>query len=555
MQQRKTMRHVVSALTAGALTVASLPIVMTNADDTAMTYPFNTWTGYALEGMSGCLSVSGGTMAENIPVIQYQADGTADYNTWYFTEEGTGFTIKSALDEGQYYLSDLNGTLAITTTPEVFYYTIDAEGSNYGTLTSDQGNNFGIFATHAVTGDKICGDITEDGVINGMDLAQLRFKLSVNDIFFTDTALGDVNGDKTLNNADLTILQNYLINSSTTLATYSLPTCTIVPPYSEPISVTTETTTTETQYVETTESTTESTTYTTESTTEETTTTTTTTQTVETFDLSDMPSDYTTAMEWIWTNRFEREGSTTRWNTIFDQIVAGDGTLNFVVRWQSYKTITYEQRQQFETMAQDCVHAWTDLLVGYDDWPYQDVEVNIVGWAVLDKSCLLDLHDDEVVWTDTEPYDSSGDTSNGTETIPTLLPDAPSSLWRFEHFTDSSYVYPGTRFDMYLWCTQGFPSIGGCGGDWGQRLSDDAYLSMLDGSSLHVLEHELGHGFGITDFYGGEGENDGYPVGGFPGGENSIMMAGSATHITDFDAWMLRYIWSKIKDETGRFNY
>ena len=62
---------------------------------------------------------------------------------------------------------------------------------------------------------------------------------------------------------------------------------------------------------------------------------------------------------------------------------------------------------------------------------------------------------------------------------------------------------------MYLWGTQGFPNIGGCGGDWGQRLSDTAYLNMLDGSGIHVLEHEIGHGFGMTDFYGGEGESNG----------------------------------------------
>ena len=119
---------------------------------------------------------------------------------------------------------------------------------------------------------------------------------------------------------------------------------------------------------------------------------------------------------------------------------------------------------------------------------------------------------------------------------------------------DTNYVYPGERFDMYLWATQGFPSIGGCGGDWGQRLSDDAYLNMLDGTGLHVLEHELGHGFGMTDFYGGEGELDGFPPGGFPGG-SSLMMAGSSMQITDFDGWMLRYFWDKIHLEAGRFLY
>lgn len=101
----------------------------------------------------------------------------------------------------------------------------------------------------------------------------------------------------------------------------------------------------------------------------------------------------------------------------------------------------------------------------------------------------------------------------------------------------------------------GDASIGGCGGDWGQRLSDDAYLNIINsGFGIHVLEHELGHGFGLTDFYGGEGEKGGFPPGGFPGGENSLMMAGSASKITDFDGWMLRYVWSKIKDESGRFS-
>ncbi len=77
------------------------------------------------------------------------------------------------------------------------------------------------------------------------------------------------------------------------------------------------------------------------------------------------------------------------------------------------------------------------------------------------------------------------------------------------HFdTNIGFDYPGgldKRFDMYFWATQGFPDIGGCGGDWGQRLSDNAYLNMLDGTGIHVFQHELGHRFGITDF--AEGEN------------------------------------------------
>ena len=273
--------------------------------------------------------------------------------------------------------------------------------------------------------------------------------------------------------------------------------------------------------------------------------------------ISDFPEEYQYAADWIWTNRIEREKSTERRNTIFDQIDAGKGTINYVVKWQSYRTVTYEQRQQFEKMLSDSINAWNDWLAGYDGWKYDHIDVKVVGWAVIDKSCLLDLHDDETVYTDTNYYDAQYDTSNGRDTIPDKEPYAPVELSRFEHFMDSDYEYPGgldKRFDMYMWATQGFPDIGGCGGDWGQRLSDTAYLSMIDGSGIHVLEHEIGHGFGMTDFYGGEGEADGFPPGGFPGGRNSIMMAGSAAEITDFDGWMLRYMWSKIKNDEGRFD-
>ncbi len=273
--------------------------------------------------------------------------------------------------------------------------------------------------------------------------------------------------------------------------------------------------------------------------------------------ISDLPADFQYAADWIWQNRIQREQSTARRNTIFDQIVAGKGTINYVVKWQSYRTVTYEQRQQFETMLSDCINAWNDWLAGYENWPYSHIDVRVTGWAVIDKSCLLDLHDDETVYTDTKYYDAQYDTTNGRDTIPDKEPYAPSALSRFDHFAETGYQYPGgldKRFDMYMWATQGFPDIGGCGGDWGQRLSDTAYLSMIGGSGIHVLEHEIGHGFGMTDFYGGEGESDGFPPGGFPGGENSIMMAGSSAKITQFDGWMLRYMWTKIKDEAGRFD-
>lgn len=493
------------------------------------------------------------------PIIEYSADGISSANRWIKQTDENGITrFVSEMNQGNLALGiSSEGKLTIVQRDDSdIFQQFTLEETEHGTkitaggwaLTPETSETDGAQISMQAENEaslwefipvyhnaSIPGDINKDGIVNIYDLIlskQLLLGQRPGEI--EQRMIADVDGASGFTVSDIVKLTKYLHGADTMqyAAGYrSFPRNTITPksdlipdiPQTEPD-------------------------------TEPETETATEAEELKQITLADMPENYKEPMEWIWQNRFVREGSTTRWNTIFDQIVAGKGTLNFVVRWQSYKTVTYEQRQQFEKMASDCINAWNDYLKGYDGWKYDHIDVKVVGWAVLDKSCLLDLHDDEVVWDNLiEPYDSQYDTSNGYETIPDKLPSAPSELSRFDHFTDKNYQYPGTRFDMYLWCTQGFPAIGGAGGDWGQRMSDDAYLGMLSGQNLHVLEHEIGHGFGITDFYGGEGEQDGYPVGGFPGNGTSIMMAGSSTEITDFDGWMLRYIWSNIKDEAGRF--
>lgn len=98
---------------------------------------------------------------------------------------------------------------------------------------------------------------------------------------------------------------------------------------------------------------------------------------------------------------------------------------------------------------------------------------------------------------------------------------------------------------MYLWLTSAFQ--GGAGGDWGQRMSEDYILATMDNDEVHILEHEMGHGFGLPDFY----EDNDRPPGGFPC--HTIMWAGDSASITDWDIWMLRYTWSQLKSDTSRF--
>ncbi|MDE5753009.1 MAG: hypothetical protein K2H89_00465 [Oscillospiraceae bacterium] len=488
-------------------------------------------------------------------VCAYSADGVADYNTWVLVQGWPGvYTIRSGLANDLYLTTGDDGGLVIAQEDDsnsYQKYTLeqapdsnlcritaggwiaapvrDADGAPVSMVNETDFADSAEWEIIDLSYRGRVGDVDRDGkvTIYDMQLAKIiakdRKKANV-----MQASRADVNGDGEIDSQDLNLIQEFLLTRSDSFPKKGVDLIpntirsdvadVILPPIDPDPDP----------------------------------------DPVEELTLADMPEEYQEPAEWIWQNRCIYENSTSRRNTIFDQIDAGKGTLNFVVRWQSYKTITYEQRQQFEKLASDAVNAWNDYLKGYDGWKYDHIDVKIVGWAVLDKSCLLDLHEDEIVYDNLiSDYDSQYDTSNGYETIPDKLPSAPSELSRFDHFSESGYEYPGgldKRFDMYIWATQGFPAIGGAGGDWGQRLSDDAYINMLDGTNIHVLEHEIGHGFGITDFYGENGTNSGPPPAGFPDDGTSIMMAGSSTKITTFDGWLLRYIWSQIKDEEGRFS-
>ena len=260
--------------------------------------------------------------------------------------------------------------------------------------------------------------------------------------------------------------------------------------------------------------------------------------------LDDMPESLKESVEWVYYNRMVDEGTPEWTNLIFDQIYAGNGTLNYVVRWQSSKNVTLQQRKDIEAMIKREINNWTDALIGYDGWPYGEIDVKVVGWACADASQILDKQDDEIVYTD---Y-IIDELSKEDPLIPAKLPYAPSELSRFENYTDSNYTYPGgldKRFDMYLWGTENF--YGGAGGDWGQRVSDDYILSTLESDDAHIIAHEIGHGFGLPDFY----EDYQRPPEGFP--VPTIMWAGNSITVTEWDIWLLRYTWSQIKQDTSRF--
>ncbi|KAM6532525.1 hypothetical protein FSOLCH5_001948 [Fusarium solani] len=189
------------------------------------------------------------------------------------------------------------------------------------------------------------------------------------------------------------------------------------------------------------------------------------------------------------------------------------------VRWESDQPVTAAYREEIATTLQTQYNKWFKWLYGYDNFPYTDIKVNVVGWAVKDKSLLQGSTAGIDVYTD---VDSEG------------VPQCSEKCGRFFHQDGNYNQCPGgadRHYDQSLWLTKGM--AGGAGGDWGQRLGPEGVG--------HILLHEMGHTFALDDFY------DWTPT----GVTNFVMLAGSSTTITDFDGWMLRNWWYELSRKRG----
>ncbi|KAL5342076.1 hypothetical protein BJX70DRAFT_410822 [Aspergillus crustosus] len=226
----------------------------------------------------------------------------------------------------------------------------------------------------------------------------------------------------------------------------------------------------------------------------------------------------------------KRQNLPTTWDppadlvTPLEEVIATGGKVNYCVRWESSETLTAATREQISAAASRSVNKWIAGLAGFDGWPYDTVEVNVVGYAVTDTSLLEGDTSGVDVYTTT---DSEG------------APECDPACGRFFHQDGDYSACPGgeeRHYDQSLWLTDGFE--GGTGGDWGQRVGTDYFLQNIKADNIHIYLHEIGHTFALDDFY------DWTPT----GVTNFIMLAGSATEITEFDYWMLRDWWRNLKD-------
>ncbi|KAM0339123.1 hypothetical protein ACHAPU_011076 [Fusarium lateritium] len=231
------------------------------------------------------------------------------------------------------------------------------------------------------------------------------------------------------------------------------------------------------------------------------------------------PSDLKAPLQEVWEHdeKTYDGGLDANLNTGFHQIMANKGYLNICVRWDSTATLTEAQRTKIAKVYDQQYQKWFKWLYGYNGFPYTNVKVNIVGYAVKDKSQLQGSTTGYDVYTD---LDADG------------IPMCPVACARDAHLDgDYSGCKAGAdrHYDNSLWLTDGLE--GGFGFNWGQQVGREYFMNNLDSDNIHILLHEMGHTFALDDYWTPTGIT------------KFIMLAGAAMEITDFDGWMLRNWW------------
>lgn len=155
------------------------------------------------------------------------------------------------------------------------------------------------------------------------------------------------------------------------------------------------------------------------------------------------------------------------------------------MRWESDTSVTEDQRTKIASVLHEQYQRWFEWAYGFDNFPFQEVSVSVVGWAVKDESLLEGSTDGIDVYTD---VDAEG------------IPQCAEACGRFfNQENDYSGCAGGAErhYDNSLWLTDGMG--GGAGGDWGQRIGSEYLLESLDLENIQILLHEIGHTYGLDD--------------------------------------------------------
>lgn len=101
------------------------------------------------------------------------------------------------------------------------------------------------------------------------------------------------------------------------------------------------------------------------------------------------PSNLVTPLKQVWDHEIKTYSDPLGFkNYGYDQVIDGKGKINYCVRWEGTATVTAAQRAKVETAIRRQFSKWIAILAGFEKFPYKTVDVNVVGWAVKNKSQL-----------------------------------------------------------------------------------------------------------------------------------------------------------------------
>ncbi|EGZ14700.1 neutral zinc metallopeptidase, Zn-binding site [Phytophthora sojae] len=243
------------------------------------------------------------------------------------------------------------------------------------------------------------------------------------------------------------------------------------------------------------------------------------------------PDSYisTKDLQWIWDNRMKAEVEPYD-NWIMDHIVANKGTLNYCIRWDSKETkLSKAQASKFQAMLTRQYNLWNHWLIGYNCWPYDEIKVNIVGWAAREAS-NLEWSDDSLGKIYIGDLDDKG------------APQCPESCYRsVDGSSPGGSGCDGKPYDAYLQPTQGL------GGGWGtynfQQVDLEDMMAHIDDDQLTIVAHEIGHSFGLPDFYQQPKPANFKPC---------LMDALTSNAMRDTDGWMVRRV---LENKKSKYNF
>ncbi|KAI5272593.1 hypothetical protein E4T47_04212 [Aureobasidium subglaciale] len=194
-------------------------------------------------------------------------------------------------------------------------------------------------------------------------------------------------------------------------------------------------------------------------------------------------------------------------------LVKNNGTLDYCVSWPTDQPITFEQR--------------------FEGFPLTTVDVNVMGYAVKDKALVQGDTTGLTIHTTVDPSD--GLLTCGIDCNRFGYSPEDYDVSRCSEGKTSGYD-TNFRLEQILdQPTNGAVTKGQSAGPLFHRVDLEYFFDNLQDE--WILLHELGHALGLRDFY------EERPV----GQTNFLMYSDSARHLTEFDAWMLRDWYMKLK--------